>query len=164
MTESKGQKPKGQHNSNKLLQLSGLMKSDQPNHQRQQRRQRKGWQFTFFGETTPKKEKQQEKINQKSINSCFPLGVATVGESLWIVGMESKEASNRLLAMGLIPGTELKVVSSTPSGSVIVAVKNNRIGLNAGMAQNILVSTEPFNLPGETENNSNHITIADLQD
>lgn len=142
------------------------MKSDQPNHQRQQRRQRSGWQFTFFGETTPKKseEKQQGKTDQKPTNSSyFPLGMATVGECLTIVDIEGKETANRLLAMGLIPGTELRVVSCTPGGSVIVAVKDNRIGLNAGMAQNLLVSTEPLIRQRETENNSNRTTLADLQ-
>ncbi|MGB7444140.1 MAG: FeoA family protein [Coleofasciculaceae cyanobacterium] len=135
------------------------MKSDKPNHQLQQRqeRQQKGWQFTFFGETPPGKleEKQQEKIDQKpTVGSCFPLGMATVGECLWIVDMESKEVTNRLLAMGLIPGTELKVVSCTPGGSVIVAVQDNRIGLNASMAQNILVSSEPICRHKERERRS----------
>ena len=55
---------------------------------------------------------------------------------------------NRLLGMGLNPGAQLQVISSQPSGSVLVAIQDNRIALGAGMAANILVKDEVV----ETEN------------
>jgi ferrous iron transport protein A len=45
--------------------------------------------------------------------------------------------------MGLNPGVAVEVISSQPSGSVVVAVKDSRLGIGAEIAENILVKDIP---------------------
>ncbi len=45
----------------------------------------------------------------------------------------------RLAALGLVPGSELEVVSNSFHGPFIVAVKGSRLVLGRGMAQKIVV-------------------------
>jgi len=41
------------------------------------------------------------------------------------------------MAMGLMPGTQLEIISHTESGSASVALQEQRIGLNAEIARHI---------------------------
>jgi ferrous iron transport protein A len=77
-------------------------------------------------------------------SSVFPLSQVRTGYSVWIVGFGQKGGVKRLLGMGLAPGMKLEVISSQPSGSVIVALENQRIGLGKGMVDKILVSDRPL--------------------
>ncbi|MBP0021822.1 MAG: ferrous iron transport protein A [Cyanobacteria bacterium SBLK] len=74
----------------------------------------------------------------------FPLSEAGNGSRVWIVGYRGTGGIGRLLGMGLNPGTQLQVISSQSSGSVIVAIDDNRMGLGAGMAEKIMVSDRPI--------------------
>jgi len=47
---------------------------------------------------------------------------------------------SKLNAMGLIPGTEIKVFHNTQKGPMIVEIKQSRIALGRGMAKKIKVS------------------------
>ena len=47
---------------------------------------------------------------------------------------------NRLLAMGFLPGTKIKVINCNKNGPMIVEVKNNTVTLGDSMAQNIEVA------------------------
>jgi len=49
--------------------------------------------------------------------------------------------TRRLEKMGLVAQIELKVLSNNPSGSTIVAVENQNIGLGSNPARNISVSS-----------------------
>jgi ferrous iron transport protein A len=70
----------------------------------------------------------------------FPLAMASIGEQLLIVKLKGSESTvRRLIGMGLVPGCEVQIISST-NGSVIVAIGDNRVGLGAGMAQKIMCS------------------------
>ncbi|MGI0483812.1 FeoA family protein [Pantanalinema rosaneae CENA516] len=69
----------------------------------------------------------------------FPLSNTRVGEQIRIVALNCGEANNRLMGMGLMPDVVLKVISCTATGSVIVALHDQRLGLGAEMAQNIQV-------------------------
>ncbi len=84
-------------------------------------------------------------------NSTYPLSQTKTGYSVWIVGFGQKDGVKKLLGMGLIPGMQLEVVSAQPSGSVIVAVGGERVGLGAGMANKIMVSDQPLNQKNEKE-------------
>ncbi|MBC1238387.1 FeoA family protein [Nostoc sp. 2RC] len=101
----------------------------------------KGWGFTFFGETpeTPELEEKTPKSGSfVNTGKSFPLAIASVGERLVIAKLKGTEGTvRRLIGMGLVPGTELQVISIA-NGSVIIALGDNRIGLGVGMAQKIL--------------------------
>ncbi len=66
------------------------------------------------------------------------LATVMVGDRVRIVALNG-DANARLMAMGLMPGVVLQVVSCTPNGSVIVALQDQRLGLGAEMAQHIQV-------------------------
>ncbi|MDY7016121.1 MAG: FeoA family protein [Cyanobacteriota bacterium] len=112
------------------------MNHHHPNREQHQNQQRRGWGFSYFGETP---EVAAEEVPREG-GASFPLARAAVGTRIWIVGFQGKGGINRLLGMGLTPGVELQIISSQPSGSVIVAIQGSRLGLGAGMAQKILVS------------------------
>ena len=71
------------------------------------------------------------------------LAQAQTGDRLWIAGYESKEGINRLVGMGLAPGTAIEVLQNLV-GNIVVAVGETRIGIDGGMAKRILVSDQPF--------------------
>lgn len=62
------------------------------------------------------------------------------GDRIRVVSLGCGDANNRLMGMGLMPGVELVVVSKTVSGSVVVALREHRIGLGSDMAQCIQVT------------------------
>ncbi|QMS86510.1 ferrous iron transport protein A (plasmid) [Nostoc edaphicum CCNP1411] len=101
----------------------------------------KGWGFTFFGETPQTPELEEKTLNNGSFvntGKSFPLAIASVGERLAIAKLKGTEGTvRRLIGMGLVPGSELQVISIA-NGSVIIALGDNRIGLGVGMAQKIL--------------------------
>ncbi len=115
----------------------------EPDDRQRRQRRRRGWEFQFFG-GTPETEFQSERHTEMSPEAIaadsFPLATARVGDRLRIVGLRGKGGTGRLLSMGLTPGTEFQVVSCAPSGSVVVALQDSRLGLGAGMAQKILVT------------------------
>jgi len=65
---------------------------------------------------------------------------ATAGDRVQITELQCGEGNSRLIAMGLMPGTEVEIVSRTPSGSVIVSINDDRIGLSSQMASQIYVT------------------------
>lgn len=69
----------------------------------------------------------------------FPLSTLQVGDRVRIVSLNCGEANNRLMGMGFMPDVVLEVISCTATGSVIVALQNQRLGLGAEMAQRIQV-------------------------
>jgi ferrous iron transport protein A len=76
------------------------------------------------------------------VEKSFSLAMASVGEQLLIVKLRGSESTvRRLIGMGLVPGCEVQIISTT-NGSVIVGIGDNRIGLGAGMAQKIMCSKQ----------------------
>jgi Fe2+ transport system protein FeoA len=51
-----------------------------------------------------------------------------------------RELTARLASMGLVPGTELEVISKSTKGPLIVSVGDTRLVLGRGMVSKILVS------------------------
>lgn len=125
--------------------------NDDENEQNPRRKSTAWGEFTFYGETpqTPDAEENSVEIPLLSDTSqSFPLAMANVGERLWIVKLRgSEDMVRRLIGMGLVPGCEVEIISTT-DGSVLVALcdtplgvcpsGNRRIGLGVGVAQKIM--------------------------
>jgi len=96
---------------------------------------RKAWSFSYWG-GTPEEE---EENWLPSSNGVIPLAQAPVGSDVSIVSFWGKDGVNTLLGMGLNLGTQLQVISSNPSGSVVVKKINSQMGLGSGIAKKIMV-------------------------
>lgn len=113
-------------------------------HRKRTRHRHQGQGFSYFGGSTEEETEEGEIPKKDKIESFYPLAQVTPGKRVWLVGFKGKGGINRLLGMGLTPGAQLELVSSQPSGSVLVAVQNSRIGVGAEIAQRILVSDQPL--------------------
>jgi ferrous iron transport protein A len=109
-------------------------------------RPKKGWRFSFWGGSEVTAE---NGIPSAQPGDTYPLSLATPDKTLWIAGFQGKGGINRLLGMGLAPGISLTVINSQPSGSVLVAIGDNRIALGAEIAGCILVSDRSPNPAAE---------------
>lgn len=69
----------------------------------------------------------------------FSLSTMQVGDRVRIVSLNCGESNSRLMGMGLMPDVVLKVISCTTTGSVIVALQDQRLGLGAELAQRVQV-------------------------
>ena len=109
---------------------------------------------------------EEKDINQESENQSFSvLRNAAVGDRLWIVKITDKAVNSSILAMGLVPGTELEIISDTPSGSIIISIGNMRIGLDADITEKIIVTHQPLNkhIRKERKIGVKKRSLADLQ-
>lgn len=70
----------------------------------------------------------------------MPLSFVNQGETKEVVSFQTEgKYRDRLLAMGICPGREIKIVELTPGG-MIIEVQNTRFALNRGLAQLIHVN------------------------
>ncbi len=118
---------------------------DERNHRKQRHRRHRrhqGWEFTFLGETGNRAKLVPELVqNQLRIDQLFPLSNTEVGDRVVITQILSgKSMIHRLNKMGLDLGSEIRVISKTKSGSVIVCIQDEQIGLGAGMADRVMVT------------------------
>lgn len=71
----------------------------------------------------------------------MPLALVSPGSRVKLVSVNGGQGiCARLAALGLLPGTEVEVLSRAPGGSFILEVKGSRLMLGRGMAQKIVVS------------------------
>lgn len=69
-----------------------------------------------------------------------PLSTTQTGEYVRVVNIDAGRGLNsRLAAMGLVPNTELRVVSNGHPGPFVLIVKDAKVVLGRGMAQKIMV-------------------------
>ncbi len=61
------------------------------------------------------------------------------GQQVFITGLCCKERK-RLYHLGLVPGTELKVLLNNGSGAMLVQVDGNKISLCRALSKHILVN------------------------
>lgn len=98
--------------------------------------------------------------------SIMTLAKAPVGEKLWVAGYENRESINRLAGIGLAPGMGVKVLQNL-TGNIVVGVGDSRIGIDSGMAKQILVCDQPFDYLVEVteinEMETQKTTLKDLQ-
>lgn len=98
--------------------------------------------------------------------AIMTLAKAPVGEKLWVAGYENRESINRLAGIGLAPGMRVKVIQNL-TGNIVVGVGDSRIGIDSGMAKQILVSDQPFDYLVEVtvmnDTETEKTTLKDLQ-
>ena len=71
---------------------------------------------------------------------AIPLEVVKVGRRVRLLALNAgRGLQGRLVAMGLVPGVEIKVLRNSVHGPFLIEVKGSRIMLGRGMAQKILV-------------------------
>jgi ferrous iron transport protein A len=102
------------------------------------------WPITFVGGTADLEEEAialpQETAAQPGV--CLPLAMTTIGDRVWVVEIRGGHRMvRRLTDLGIVQGMEITVVNRTESGSVIVGLQGCRIGLGAGMAHRVMVTT-----------------------
>ncbi len=51
-------------------------------------------------------------------------------------------ARQKLIGMGITPGTRIRVLKSSPPGPIIIAVGSSRIAIGRGIADKIIVRRE----------------------
>jgi ferrous iron transport protein A len=120
-----------------------LTRSDKNRQHQHRNGARKGKLWSYWGGNFDLEEENDSVSTIELSNLTYSLSQAKCGQSVWIVGFKQKGGVKKLLGMGLAPGMQLKVISAHPSGSVIVAVGDQRTGLGAGMADKIIVSDQP---------------------
>ena len=72
-------------------------------------------------------------------DDIIPLSQSRAGDVVLIVELNTISCIEELKNMGLLPGKEIRVISRTTTGSVIVILHNQRVGLGKDMAENIFV-------------------------
>ena len=73
--------------------------------------------------------------------NIVPLPMASPGKRVKIFSLAGgRGMQERLISMGLGPGAEIEVVRRGAPGPFILAVKEARLAIGAGMAQRIMVS------------------------
>ena len=69
------------------------------------------------------------------------LAVISPGKRVKIVSLAGgRRMQERLMSMGLGPGAEIEVIRKGDPGPFIIAVKEMRLAIGAGMARRIMVS------------------------
>ncbi|MEM9906669.1 MAG: FeoA family protein [Cyanobacteria bacterium P01_D01_bin.44] len=108
------------------------------------------WEVTFLGGTADlEADLENEAIAPQAGSSSLtpkgvqlPLAMTSEGDRVWIVNIKGGHRMvRRLMDVGIVQGCEITIVSRTESGSVIVALQGCRIGLGAGMAHRVMVTT-----------------------
>jgi Fe2+ transport system protein FeoA len=70
-----------------------------------------------------------------------PLSVVSQGRKVKIFSLSGgRRMQERLVSMGLGPGSEIEVMRKGAPGPFIIAVKETRLAIGGGMAQRIMVS------------------------
>jgi ferrous iron transport protein A len=119
----------------------------------------KRWRFAFWGGSdSPEKNE----VPEEGRDGSYPLSLAAGGKQVWLAGFKGKGGMNRLLGMGLAPGTSLMVIGSGAGGSVLVGIGDSRIGLGAEIADNILVSDRPLEGTPERSGGGSRIYLREL--
>lgn len=102
----------------------------------------RGWSpFTYRGGSLHPRGKGRESLAAE-VSADLPgvaLATTQVGDRVRIIALNGGESNPYLIGMGLVPGVHLVVMSCTGSGSVVVALQDQRLGLGADMAQRIQV-------------------------
>jgi len=69
-----------------------------------------------------------------------PLSAVTDGQTVTLVQVDAgRGLKSRLASMGLLPNTEITVISNTHPGPFMISVKKTKMVLGRGMAHKIMV-------------------------
>lgn len=70
----------------------------------------------------------------------LPLSMALPGDCVRLTAIKTGHGlQQRLADMGLLPGSEVRVLQSHPSGPILIEVKGSRLVIGHGMSSKILV-------------------------
>lgn len=101
--------------------------------------------MTFIGGTADLPDGQLSPVDGESVKAaggCLPLAMASLGDRLWVWQIQGgHRLVRRLTDLGIAQGAEITVVSRMASGSVVVGLQGCRLGLGAGMAHRVIVTT-----------------------
>lgn len=99
-----------------------------------------GWRFGEYldGKTTTAR---QAGGKAKIIGRvCVPLSSIKSGRKVTLANIEANDSlRSRLAAMGMVPNTQIVVVSNASPGPFVVNVKGSKIALGRGMAEHVMV-------------------------
>ena len=109
---------------------------------------RSGWQKFTYVSGSPQSDPHSVNLSVSMSHNAsdssgltlFPLSATKVGDRVQIAVLHCGDANNRLMGMGLMPGAIAEVVSSTGTGSIILALGNQRLGLGADLTPKIQVA------------------------
>ena len=74
-------------------------------------------------------------------DSLMTLAMARPGEVVSVVDIRAGRGLTRRLGdMGLLPGTQIRVVNSQMRGPLIIDLRGSRLALGRGVAQKIMVT------------------------
>jgi len=102
------------------------------------------WPITFVGGSADLEETPlaPPKDTAAQPGVCLPLAMTAIGDRVWVVEIKGGHRMvRRLTDLGIVQGKEITVVNRTESGSVIVGLQGCRIGIGAGMAHRVIVTT-----------------------
>ena len=73
-------------------------------------------------------------------SGVIPLGMAPEGVALRVVGVSAgRSAMRRLAELGLVVGSDIRIIKSSGSGPVLLEVKGSRIALGRGISMKLFV-------------------------
>lgn len=103
------------------------------------------WNMTFIGGTADLQDDAGDSSRGHSSladGQRLPLAMTAIGDRVWVVAIKGgHRMARRLGDLGIVTGSEITVVSRTESGSVVVGLQGCRIGLGAGMAHRVIITT-----------------------
>lgn len=103
------------------------------------------WTFTFFGGSPDAETIEAPAFSAAPVQPSMPLTMAALGQPVWVAQIKGGHRMvRRLMDLGIVQGSEITLVSRAAGGSVVVGLQGCRIGLGAGMAHRIMVSTTPI--------------------
>ncbi|MCS6960796.1 MAG: FeoA family protein [Pseudanabaenaceae cyanobacterium SKYGB_i_bin29] len=70
---------------------------------------------------------------------CFPVIQGKVNDRVYLYRLQTSDQNAKLLGMGFTPGVEMLVINTLPDGGVIVGLREERVGIGAEVAGQVLV-------------------------
>jgi Fe2+ transport system protein FeoA len=78
---------------------------------------------------------------QVEVQPLMPLAMVSPGELVTVVDVRAgRGLARRLAEMGLLPGTQIRVVNSQMPGPLIIDLKGSKLALGRGVARKIMVT------------------------
>jgi len=78
---------------------------------------------------------------QVEVQPLIPLAMVSPGELVTVVDVRAgRGLARRLAEMGLLPGTQIRVVNSQMPGPLIIDLKGSKLALGRGVARKIMVT------------------------
>ena len=104
----------------------------------------KPWKLTYWGGNfTPEQATNKAFPHLKNVDLLYPLSQVKVGQTVWVIYIQGESKQSHLIELELVLGKQVQIMSTQPSGSVILVVQGNHLGIGADLAKHIFVSENP---------------------